>query len=210
MSAHAQIGLPRALPADEPILWQGKPSWTSLLVRLAHIRILAFYFIGIMLISSVTAVLAGVPRPVALDGVLRVFGTGVFVVLLAAIFAWLTHYTTLYTVTSRHLVMRFGIAIQATLILPLHAVEHMAIRPYDDGSGDVSLAVKPTGTRLTFLKLWPHLREWRVFRPQPMLRSVPNAEDVGALLRRQVEDVARRRAMLAAADAQNSPDTKAH
>ncbi len=37
---------------------------------------------------------------------------------------------------------------------------------------------------LGYLVYWPHVRPGRVARPQPMLRAVPNAADVAALLAR--------------------------
>jgi len=35
---------------------------------------------------------------------------------------------------------------------------------------------------LGYMLLWPHARPWRFARPQPMLRSVPDAQAVAAML----------------------------
>jgi hypothetical protein len=36
--------------------------------------------------------------------------------------------------------------------------------------------------RIALLHLWPHARPWRVSRPEPMLRCVPDAAAVARLL----------------------------
>ena len=52
-----------------------------------------------------------------------------------------------------------------------------------DETGDLP-ATLSKGYRLAFLVLWPHARPWRVARPEPMLRCVPQAEQVAELLTR--------------------------
>jgi hypothetical protein len=39
---------------------------------------------------------------------------------------------------------------------------------------------------MMFLKLWPHVRPWTLLKAEPMLRGVPQAGAVGALLTRGV------------------------
>ena len=51
------------------------------------------------------------------------------------------------------------------------------------GTGDLALRVKP-GNRIAYLHLWPHARPWHVTAPEPMMRSVPDAADVSAILAR--------------------------
>ena len=35
---------------------------------------------------------------------------------------------------------------------------------------------------LGYALLWPHARPWRLSQPEPMLRAVPEAQDVAAIL----------------------------
>ena len=97
--------------------------------------------------------------------------------------AWWTGRSTRYVVTTRRVVMQFGLALPATLVLPLHRITASAVRVHRDHSGDIALGVPP-GTPLAYAKLWPHVRPWRLSRPEPMLRDVPRAGTVAPLLAR--------------------------
>ena len=50
-----------------------------------------------------------------------------------------------------------------------------------DGSGDIPLALTP-GNRIAWMLLWPHVRPWRMLKPEPTLRAIPDAADVAAIL----------------------------
>ncbi|EHP92042.1 photosynthetic complex putative assembly protein PuhB, partial [Methylorubrum extorquens] len=100
---------------------------------------------------------------------------------LLSFLAWLVHRTTVYTLTDRRMVLHVGIALPITLNLPLTRIESADLRLFSDGTGDIPLRLPP-GERVAYLHLWPHARPWRVSRPEPMLRSVPEARSVVALL----------------------------
>ncbi|OHV16491.1 phosphopantetheine adenylyltransferase, partial [Methylorubrum extorquens] len=100
---------------------------------------------------------------------------------LLSLLAWLVHRTTVYTLTDRRMVLHVGIALPITLNLPLTRIESADLRLFPDGTGDLPLRLPP-GERVAYLHLWPHARPWRVSRPEPMLRSVPAARSVVALL----------------------------
>ena len=89
--------------------------------------------------------------------------------------------TTVYTITNRRVVMRIGIALPVTFNLPYTQIDGAALRPYEDGTGDIPLQLRD-GTRLAYFVLWPHARPWRFSRPEPMLRAVPNAAATAQLL----------------------------
>jgi hypothetical protein len=100
-----------------------------------------------------------------------------------AILACFSARTTVYTITSRRVVMRFGIALPMTLNIPFRIVEAAALSVHRDGSGDIPL--KLTGKdRVAFAVLWPHARPWRMNRPEPMLRAIPNPRQVAQMLSR--------------------------
>ena len=96
-------------------------------------------------------------------------------------FAVLAARTTVYTITSRRLVMRIGIALPMTLNLPFKTVVSASARSYPDGTADVPLQLAPQH-RLAFLILWPHCRPWQVRKPEPMLRRIPDGARVASLL----------------------------
>jgi hypothetical protein len=103
--------------------------------------------------------------------------------------AWAVGRTTRYTITTRHVVMQFGVAIRATLVVPLHRIAGTSVRVHGDRTGDISLRLFE-GEQVPFLKLWPHVRPWRYFATEPMLRDVPRAAVAATLLSRTLSSAA--------------------
>jgi hypothetical protein len=176
-------GLPEHLPAGEELLWQGAPSWRGLARRAFHLRALAAYF-GVLLAWLVASTLAdGGTKAAAAASLLWAGPLALAALGLLAGLAWLTARTTVYTVTSRRVVMRIGVALPVTINLPFRAVEAAGLRLHADGTGDLPLRLADDG-RVAYVHLWPHARPWRVARPEPMLRSVPDAARVAGILAR--------------------------
>ena len=74
-------------------------------------------------------------------------------------------------------------ALPKCINLPLGLVGAVDLSAQADGSGDVPLTI--TGEqRLGYIALWPHARPWKIVTPQPMLRAVPDARNVAALIAR--------------------------
>lgn len=174
-------GLPERLPAGEHILWQGAPRFAALARRAFHVRKLAFYC-GLLLAWRVAA---GVSDGETL-GAIAVSAVWVVPFALVAVglpllLAWLYARTTVYTITNRRVVMRFGVALPMSLNLPFRLIGAAGVRSYADGSGDVTLTL--TGPdRIAYLHLWPNARPWRIARPEPMLRCIPAAAQVADVL----------------------------
>lgn len=170
-------GLPGPLPAGERILWQGAPTTSGLLVRVFHARLVIAWF---ALCALAFGLAAGAP-----GAALRIIGPTLMVgavgLALLWLLAWLTHRTTIYTITNRRIVLQAGIALPVTHNLPFAQIESASLRAFTDGSGDVPLQLRP-GLRIAYLQLWPHARPWRLARTEPMLRSVPEAEAAAVLL----------------------------
>lgn len=78
---------------------------------------------------------------------------GGLVVAGAAAAAWASARTTLYTVTSQRVLMQYGVALTATLALPMRLIGAVAVS--DGCPGDVAIRLKP-GQAIGFAKLWPH------------------------------------------------------
>jgi hypothetical protein len=174
-------GLPEMLPAHERLLWQGSPDWRALAVRAFHVRKLVVYF-ALMLALRGTAVLGDggsaldAARAVATLAPLALLG-----IALALLLAWLSARSTVYTLTDRRVVMRIGIVLTLSFNLPLKriAAAEMAVAPR--GTGDIALELAGND-RVAWLQLWPHARPWRIAKPQPMLRCVPEGAQVARLL----------------------------
>jgi hypothetical protein len=114
---------------------------------------------------------------------LAAFAVGTLVTL-----AWLTARTTVYTITSRRVVMRIGIVLTVTYNLPLSCLGGAGLRVDARGRGDVPIRVAGRD-RIAWLHLWPHVRPWHVSQPQPMLRSLTDARHAAQVLTRAWQQV---------------------
>jgi len=174
-------GLPASLPEGEALLWQGSPEWRSLALRAFHLKDVAIYF-GVLAVWAVASAWADG------GGIVGALHAAAWVPLMAlgaiaplGLLAWLSARTTVYTITSKRIVLRIGIALPITVNVPFGAIETVGLRRHGDGSGDIPASLS-TGYRLAFLVLWPHARPWHVRSPQPMLRCIANADEVARIL----------------------------
>jgi len=175
-------GLPEQLPEGEALLWQGSPCWRGLARRAFHTRKIMAYF-GLLLAGSLISSLAGGESIAMAAG-----GASWIVVPCAAatgllfLFAWLNARATVYTITSRRIVIRFGVALQMALNLPFRTLQSADLKAFADGTGDLSLRVGGA-EQCGYMMLWPHARAWRFgSESQPTLRSIPDAEAVAGIL----------------------------
>jgi len=185
LSFPPRVTLPGPAPLEEIVRWQGSPNWRAAAMRIWHIRAAAFYFAA-LLAEGVHESLGATPAAaLARQGEIALLLIALGSVGLLTLLAWLTGRTTRYTITDTHVMMKYGIALKATLVIPFGAIEHVAIRVNPDHTGDLALRLKH-GQRILYPKLWPHVRPWSLIRAEPMLRCVPEAGVVGALLARGV------------------------
>jgi hypothetical protein len=169
------------LPRGEKLIWQGRPGARSLALRVFHVRLVALYF-ALLLVAwtaigwsdgqswrEIVAVTARLAVPLA-----------VAMVLLGGL-AFLYSRTTRYSLTNNRVLLQFGAVLPMTLNIPLKQVASAALREYPDGSGDLPFSVT-SEQRLSYLLLWPHARPWRLNHVEPMLRCVPDAQNVANLI----------------------------
>jgi hypothetical protein len=167
-------GLPSALPPGETIVWQGRPDAGRLLETAFHARAVAAYFV---LLSAAGLVMG------SLTGALLTVGAGAICLGVLALLARASARSSVYTLTDRRLVLRVGMALPMHFNLPLKQVAAADFRPGRGGTGDIALRLAGRG-RIAWALLWPHVRPWRLGHPEPMLRSIPEAEGVARLLHR--------------------------
>ena len=177
----AEYGLPEPLPRGERLLWQGSPDGNILALEALHWRKLAVYF-AVLLAWRAENVLSGGGSAVqAAIAAAWLLPLAAFAIGIALVLASLIRRTTVYTLTDRRVVMRIGIVLTMTLNLPHRQIDGAALHAGRDGHGDIALQLAP-GVRIGYVHLWPHARPWQVRWPQPMLRAVPQAAQVAALL----------------------------
>ena len=177
----AAPGLPEALPAGEHILWQGSPDWKLLAIDAFHVKRLAIYFSlmialqAVMIWDASLGLLANLSA-LSIGAVLATVSLSLLVLT-----AWLSASTTMYTITNRRVVMRIGIVLTLTFNLPHRWIKTAQIRDQGNGFGEIALELKGDD-RIAYLHLWPHARAWHIGQPQPALRCIANAKEVGTLL----------------------------
>jgi hypothetical protein len=125
---------------------------------------------------------------IAVDSV-PLLGMATAAILILSLLAYLVARTTIYSITSRRVVMRFGVALPMTVNIPFKAIRSADVALRADGTGDVALEVDDLG-RLTYFHLWPHTRAWFVRKAQPSFRALPDAGNVAALLSRALHAAA--------------------
>ena len=176
-------GLPGLLPKGETIIWQGAPDRLVLAHTAFHTRAVAGYFAVLTLIALGNALWQGIASAADLSGTGITLASGLVCLGLLHLIAWGSARTTIYTLTDRRIVLRFGMALPKCINLPLAMIGSVDLRLRKGGTGD--LAIKLTGKqRLGYAALWPHARAWHYANPQPMLRVVPEIDRVSTLLAR--------------------------
>lgn len=174
-------GLPGALPEGEVVLWQGAPNWLSLSCRAFHIRAVAGYF-GLMLAWRVGEGLAsGEPVMKALTAAVSVAPIALAGLSVLAFFGWLNSRSTVYTITNKRVVMRFGAALTKAINIPFAIIEGAALKSDAQGAGDLALTLKAPN-KIAFLQLWPHARPWRLAAPEPTFRCLADAQGAAEIL----------------------------
>lgn len=178
-------GLPQMLPEGEVILWQGAPSALAMARRGFHGTLIAIYFGVLAASSAVSSLMEGMALlPAVLSGAHFIL-IGAVAFAIVALLGYVVHRTTLYTITSKRIVMRFGMALPMTLNIPFTQIAAADVKLFANGGGDIALAPK-SGLPVTYLHLWPHARGFKLAQPQPALRCLPNAKTVGELLAKAI------------------------
>lgn len=179
-------GLPARLPPGEELLWQGEPRWPALARRAFHARKIAIYC-GLLLLWRVASDLsAGASIASAAMSGVWITPLALFAVGIPTLLAWLFCRTTVYTITSRRVVIRFGVALPMTVNIPFATIGAAALKVHKDGTGDIPLAL--TGPdRIAYLHLWPNVRPWRFTKAEPTLRAIAEPERVAKLLAAALE-----------------------
>ncbi|WP_439545072.1 photosynthetic complex putative assembly protein PuhB [Sandarakinorhabdus sp.] len=189
-------GLPGRLPPGEQILWQGTPDWLGVARGVFHARLVMIWFVFV-------ASLAFVAGGTGLTGALVTMAVAALGLAVLAVLARAQAKSTIYTLTNKRVVLRFGVALPKCVNVPLALVGRADVKAA--GSGIVDVSLTPTVRfPLAYLQMWPHVRPWKFGSPQPMLRSVP--ESFVPLLSDALAKADPARATAASADAGTVPN----
>ncbi len=174
-------GLPEDLPEGEDILWQGSPAARALARSVFHVRALGVYFSILLALRGYNAWSDSQSVAHTLVAILWLLPVALAVIAMVYVMAWLTAKTTVYTITTKRVVLRIGVVLDLTLNLPYERLESVGLHVRADGSGDLPLRIMAPN-KIAYAHLWPHARPWRLAHPEPMLRAIPDALQVGSVL----------------------------
>jgi hypothetical protein len=176
-------GLPAVPPDGERILWSGSPHWPSLARHAFHVDKVAIYFALLIAWRMGSQWYDGQSSAAAFASAVAPLAAAAIAITILALIAYVVARSTIYTITSRRIVMRFGAALPITFNLPFASIFSAGLRKFSDSSGDIPIHLGAE-KRLPYLVLWPHVRPWHVNSPQPMLRCVHEAPRVAEVLSR--------------------------
>ena len=177
----AALGLPEPLPQGETILWQGAPNWISMAKHVFRLQWLSLYFAVIVIWQLISVSTSEEGLAAGWSSVALAFFLAVIGLVLIGFLAYWSATTAMYTLTNRRIVMRVGIVLTVTFNFPYKTLSSADLKLYKDGTGDIPIQIA-TEDKIAFFHLWPHVRPWRVANPEPMLRCVPDAQQVAQLL----------------------------
>ena len=179
-------GLPEKLPKGETLLWQGSPEWRPLAFAAFHIRKVAVYFALLLAWDLSSAIRTGAPLADMISHSAWLVGVASGAIGILCLLAFFYARGTIYTLTTKRIVIRSGLALPVTLNLPLSLIETASVARMKDGIGSIALTVmKPN--RVAWLVLWPNARPWNMSNPQPMLRCLKDADVVAPMLAKALE-----------------------
>ena len=178
-------GLPAALPEGERVVWQGQPNAASFALHVFHLRFILLYFVvatGFRLIGLsqegaetaplISATASSTFTCLAAMGLL--YGLAVLMVR-----------STLYTLTTQRVVLRYGVAIRKYINLPFGQIRAADLKCHGRRTGDISLRL--SGGRVSYLNLWPHARPFRMMQVEPALRAISEPRSVAALMAETIQ-----------------------
>jgi hypothetical protein len=183
-------GLPDHLPPGEELLWQGAPSPRAVARHVLHLHWVIGYFLILWVWRLVTALPVAHGPGAILLALLPLLLLGSAAVALLAALAWLMARTSVYSITTRRVVLRVGVALPISFNIPFGSIDAVDLKPYTDGAGDISLRLNRDG-RVGYAPLWPHARPWKIAHPEPTLRGVRDAAGVAKMLAQTVVQATR-------------------
>ena len=178
-------GLPEALPKDEYILWQGRPQTWALAREALMVHWVAIYF-AVLFLWRVTVSTTLVPWPEALLHGVPFLVAGAIACGILLVIAWMQARSTIYTLTNKRVAMRIGAALTMTLNLPYVRIASASLDRRRGGTGTIAFSLLGD-TKLSYLMTWPHVRPWRMARPEPALRCIPEVDKVARIFAEAAE-----------------------
>ena len=173
-------GLPELPPRGEVILWQGRPNWFRLTVESLNLWWVVAYFAVLTVWRFITVIdILSFERAIIMT--LPIVIMTLIVFLLLMLVGFIQARATVYTITNRRVAMRIGAALTVTLNIPYTQIENAAVSVGKADCGNIALETKGA-SKFSYLVLWPHIRSWKLSKPEPTLRAIPDVQSVARIL----------------------------
>lgn len=173
-------GLPELPPRGEVILWQGRPNWFRLTVESLNLWWVVAYFAVLTAWRFITVIdVFSFGRAIIMT--LPFVIMTLIVVLLLMLVGFIQARATVYTITNRRVAMRIGAALTVTLNIPYTQIENAAVSVGKASCGNIALETKGD-SKFSYLVLWPHIRSWKISKPEPTLKAIPDVQSVAQIL----------------------------
>ena len=173
-------GLPETLPEGETLLWQGNPNWWALAKEAYGVLWAMGVVVGLVLWRVILATSGTSPEAnSALAAAIALIGGGIVGILLLT--AWLQAHESVYTITSRRAVLRFGLLQTATLQIPFSKIQAADLSLGRRGIGTIALRAT-SADHLSYILTWPHVRPWQTQPIEPAFRCIADARHVAQFL----------------------------
>ncbi len=173
-------GLPELPPRGEVILWQGRPNWFRLTVESLNLWWVVAYFAVLTVWRFITVIdILSFERAIIMT--LPIVIMTLIVFLLLMLVGFIQARATVYTITNRRVAMRIGAALTVTLNIPYTQIENAAVSVGKADCGNIALETKGA-SKFSYLVLWPHIRSWKLSKPEPTLRAIPDIQSVAQIL----------------------------
>jgi hypothetical protein len=174
-------GLPDYLPDDEHLVWRGEPDFKVMALRVFHLRTVGIYFAALIAIHLGVQAYQGADAASLVLQASWMVGLGLVTIGILALLAWAYTRSTVYTLTNKRLVLRFGVAIPMMVNLPLPIVGAADLRRYGDGSGDIMFTLGQK-KKLSYLLLWPNIKPWQFKPVVPAMRCLRSVDEAAAAI----------------------------
>ncbi len=173
-------GLPELPPRGEVILWQGRPNWFRLTVESLNLWWVVAYFAVLTVWRFITVIdILSFERAIIMT--LPIVIMTLIVFLLLMLVGFIQARATVYTITNRRVAMRIGAALTVTLNIPYTQIENAAVSVGKADCGNIALETKGA-SKFSYLVLWPHIRSWKISKPEPTLRAILDVQSVAQIL----------------------------
>mgnify|MGYP003343403497 FL=1 len=124
------------------MLWQGAPQPWALALAAFRVRAVAIYFAALMAWRGFVTITDGGSWRSAIEEAVGLAPLAAGALAILSIIAYISARTTLYTITDRRIVMRYGMALPLTMNIPFKSIEAASVTHHRDGTGDIALNVR--------------------------------------------------------------------